>query len=155
MHAFIFLPALSWALSHVMICRPPLLPSSEVAIHAWKMRTVLNRMKYHISDLYDFYFLSYGWLYLQFTVTQQVCHRPKIEVVQKWPNLQERIVLPGQWFFSSRVLFVQLLVFEIWSILYIVEFDVCKIMYAKTTMYTRSTISQQLKVHKKKSWTKK
>ena len=33
--------------------------------------------------------------------------------------------------FSSRVFFVQLLVFEIWSILCMVDFDVCDLMHAK------------------------
>ena len=39
----------------------------ELLPFSWKMRTVLNRMKNQFFDLCDFYFLSYGWLYLQFT----------------------------------------------------------------------------------------
>ena len=35
---------------------------SEGAIFTWNMHTVLNRMKNKFSD---FYFLIYGWLYLQ------------------------------------------------------------------------------------------
>ena len=35
-----------------------------MAIFTWKMHTVLNRIKNQFSD---FYFLSYRWLYLQFT----------------------------------------------------------------------------------------
>ena len=65
---------------------------SEVAIFKWKMRTMLNQMKNHISD---FYFLGYGWMYLQFTVTNldfQLCPRQK-KIVQKWLNLQERCAM--------------------------------------------------------------
>ena len=79
------------------------------------MRTVLDRMKIHISY---FYFLSYG----QFTVTSGVAPI-KIKVVQKWPNLQERYALLWQWFFSSSDVFVRHLIFEIWSILCMVDFD--------------------------------
>ena len=76
--------------SRLRICRP--LPPSELLQFSWTMPTVLNRMKNQFSD---FYFLSYGWLYLQFTVTHldfQVCHRPN-KIVQKWSNLQERCVM--------------------------------------------------------------
>ena len=52
-------------LSQVRICRRPSPPDVGVAILTWKMHTVLNRI----------YFLSYGWLYLEFTVPHQVCHR--------------------------------------------------------------------------------
>ena len=68
-----------------------------------KMCTVLNRMKNQFSD---FCILSYGFMYLQFTVTHRVCQRPQKNVVQKWPNLQERCALLWKWFFSSWVLFM-------------------------------------------------
>ena len=43
---------------------PPSLSPTEMAIYAWKIPTVLKRLKNQFSN---FYFLSYGWLYLQFT----------------------------------------------------------------------------------------
>ena len=63
------------------------------------MRNELKRMKKKFSD---FYIFSYGRLYLQSTVTHQVCHRPKKKVL-KLPNLQERCALIR--FFSSCVFF--------------------------------------------------
>ena len=65
--------------------------------------------------------MSYDWLYLQFTVTQQVCHRQK--KCSKVAKLQEKCALLWQLFFSSWVYFVRLLVVEIWSILYMVISD--------------------------------
>ena len=38
---------------------------------------------------------------------------------QKWPNLQGQLGLNWQWFFSLIIFYVQFLVFEMWSILYI------------------------------------
>ena len=98
-------------LSQVRICRPPLW---EVAIFIWKMLGMLHRMKNHVSDFFDFYFLSNDWLYLQFTMTRQVCHRQK-KVVQKWPNYRKDAHCSDNYF--SWVYFGRLLVFDIWSIL--------------------------------------
>ena len=57
----------------------------------WKMRTLLNRKKNLISDFSDFYFFEL-WL-IVFTIiygdTPNESPTRK-EVVQKWPNLQER-----------------------------------------------------------------
>ena len=55
------------ALTQVGICRPPPFPHQFYSYFLWQMRTVLNRIKNKYSDLCDFYFLSHGWLYLQFT----------------------------------------------------------------------------------------
>jgi len=43
----------------------------------------------------------------------------KCKKIQMWPNLQERSGLLWQWFFVQMIFFVQFLVLEIWSILYI------------------------------------
>ena len=51
--------------------------------------TVLDQMK---NQFFDCYFLSYGWLYLEFTMPFLVYHRPK-KIAQKWPNLQERCAM--------------------------------------------------------------
>ena len=59
---------------------PPSLRSGHIYM---KGRTVLNRMKNHISAFSDFYFLNYGWLYLQLTVKHQVCHRPKKRLLEE------------------------------------------------------------------------
>ena len=98
--------------SQLRICRTN--PLSEEAIFAWKMRTLLNRMK---NKFYDFNFLSYGWLYSQFTLTHQdfqVCHRAK-------KNCSKVAKLTGEmswneWKIIFRIL--QFPVFKIWAILY-------------------------------------
>ena len=94
-------------------------PLSEVTIITLKMRTVLNRVKNNISDFSNFYFLSNDWLYLQFTMTQQVCHRQK-KVVQKWPSYRKDAHCSDNYF--SWVYFGRILVFDVWSILYMVIF---------------------------------
>ena len=53
------------------------------------MNTAMNQMKNQFSD---FYFLSYGWLYLRFTVTHlnfQVCHRPKQNSFKSCQNFRK------------------------------------------------------------------
>ena len=67
------------------------------------------------------------------------------KVFQKWSNLQKRCALLWQWFFSSWVFFCRLSVIEIWSILYMVDYAYT---YTKCP-YTKSTISQWLKVAQK------
>ena len=49
--------------SQLRICRPPS-SISEMVQFSWKMPILLKRMKNQISE---FYFLNYGWLYLQIT----------------------------------------------------------------------------------------
>ena len=56
----------------------------------------------------------------------------KKNVVQKWSNLQKICASIWQWFFSSWIFFVRLLVFEIWSILYMVDFDVLTSFWSVT-----------------------
>ena len=73
------------------------------------------------KSIFQLYFEVYGWLYLQITKNLPT----KKKVVLKWSNLQERCALLWKLIFSSWVFYVRLLVFDICSILYIVDFYVC------------------------------
>ena len=99
------------ALSQIRICRPP--PPSEGVQISWKMPTVLNRMRNHVSVR----LLVFGLWLILFTIYSDTPGVPPIQknVFQKWSNLQERCALIKQSFFSSWVFFfVLLLFFEIW-----------------------------------------
>ena len=74
-----------------------------------------------------FSFLCYDWLHLQYAVTHQVCHRLK-------QSCSKRAKFTGK----MRIALKISLVFEIWSIF----------MYQP---YTKSTISQKLKIALKKT----
>ena len=56
---------------------------SEVAIFAWKMRTVLNQMKNKFSDFFDFYFSSYGRFCTQKLVNFQWILSTKSTITRK------------------------------------------------------------------------
>ena len=134
---------------------PP--PSPQVAMFTWKLSTVLNRIKNHFAD---FYFLSYGWLYLQFTVTHQVWNskHTKKKVGQKLSNVHKKKTKIRKWFFNSSVFFVRLLVFEIWSILYQADCIIVRNRPAGRvthTMHAKSTIHKIYHISKAKYCTKK
>ena len=95
----------------------------------------------------DFYFSSYGRLYLQFT--SMSAKFPCVSQTEKknrskmnkfyWKDAHR----PETDFFVLEFFFVRLLVFEIWSILYMVEFH--------TSTYKKNRpLSQKLKVAQKK-----
>ena len=89
-------------------------PPSELLPFSWKMRTVLNRMKNQFCD----FFFSYSWLYLQFTVTYQFCHRPKKKLFKIGQIYKKDAHCSENDFLVLEFFFVWILVFEIWSFLY-------------------------------------
>ena len=125
---------------------------SEVTIFTWKMPIVVNRMK---SQFSDFYFPSYGWLYLQFTSMspQFLCASPtKKKFVHLWPNLQERQMRKR---IALRQVFLEKLFFcATWSFWNMVDFIYvqfwCKRSNTWNHPYTKLTTSQKLKVTQKK-----
>ena len=89
---------------------------------SWKMGTVLNRMKDQFYDFCEFFF----WVMADCIYNLSKIYRPKEKVVQicrKDTDYSEK------YFFVNEFFFVRLLVFEIWSTLYMVDFDVCDLMY--------------------------
>ena len=91
---------------------------SEVAIFAWKMRTVLNRMKNQFSDFSHFYFLSYGWLYLRFT--DDTPYFPSVSPTKKNYENVAAIKMRNKLKLMKTLIFLFLifLFFELWSIFY-------------------------------------
>ena len=90
----------------------------EVAIFTWKKPTVLKRMKNKLSD---FYYLSYGWLYLQFTgdTPSFLSVSPtKKNFFPKWPNLHESCAMCWNEWKVNFSIFNFWGMIDIWLILY-------------------------------------
>ena len=84
---------------------------SKVFKFTWKIRNRLNRKKNQISYFSNFYFLSYGWLYIQFTMTHLALMSKSGQIHRKDAKWVEANVNLIFWFLQS-------LVFQLWSILY-------------------------------------
>ena len=106
---------------------------SEVAIFAWKMRTVLNRMKNQFSDFSHFYFLSYGWLYLRFT--DDTPYFPSVSPTKKNYENVAAIKMRNKLKLMKTLIFLFLifLFFELWSIFYSKFIENLQILSSKIT----------------------
>ena len=125
------------ALSQVRICRPPP-PPSVLLPFSWKMRSAESNK----NQFCDLYFLRYGWLYLQFTKTLPT----KKKIVHEWLNFywSDNDILVPEFFFVRLLVFSR---FCLWSnLMYPTHFDRWHTLCMQNRPYTKSTISQKLKI---------